>query len=91
MAWWKWGWWTSRGPWPGRGPFSHLPPWERPGWLLYGARPWYPWSLVASVEAEKNWLNYRKIMIENTLKILNDELAYIERRLKELESAGQKQ
>jgi hypothetical protein len=21
------------GPWPGRGPFSHLPPWERPGWM----------------------------------------------------------
>lgn len=24
----------TQGPWPGRGPFSHLPPWERPGWLL---------------------------------------------------------
>jgi len=23
------------GPWPGNGPFSHLPPWDRPGWL-YG-------------------------------------------------------
>jgi len=22
------------GPWPGRGPFSHLPPWQRPGWYL---------------------------------------------------------
>ena len=25
------------GQWPGRGPFSHLPPWERPGWR-YGGR-----------------------------------------------------
>jgi len=31
-----WGWRGrgSFGPWPGRGPFSHLPPWERPGWLF---------------------------------------------------------
>ena len=37
------------GPWPGRGPFSHLPPWERPGWLfgrgtcwwLFGSPAWY--------------------------------------------------
>ena len=28
--------WRERGAfgqWPGRGPFSHLPPWQRPGWL----------------------------------------------------------
>jgi len=49
-----WGW-SGRGrggwfgPWPGRGPFSHLPPWERPGWLfgrgacwrLFGSPAWY--------------------------------------------------
>ncbi len=37
------------GPWPGRGPFSHLPPWERPGWQfgrgacwwLFGPPAWY--------------------------------------------------
>ena len=30
------------GPWPGRGPFSHLPPWQRPGWLFgYGGGPGY--------------------------------------------------
>ncbi len=23
-----------KGPWPGRGPFSHLPPWQRPGWVF---------------------------------------------------------
>ncbi|MHA2427197.1 MAG: hypothetical protein ACXADB_04130 [Candidatus Hermodarchaeia archaeon] len=26
---------SGQGPWPGHGPFSHLPPWQRPGWL-YG-------------------------------------------------------
>jgi hypothetical protein len=37
------------GPWPGRGPLSHLPPWERPGWMfgrgacwsLFGPPAWY--------------------------------------------------
>ena len=28
------------GPWPGHGPFSHLPPWERPGWLLGRGACW---------------------------------------------------
>ncbi|MEM3607554.1 MAG: hypothetical protein QW238_01640 [Candidatus Bathyarchaeia archaeon] len=41
------GWWYRRGggrsgPWPGAGPFSHLPPWQRPGWL-YGRWMQYPW------------------------------------------------
>lgn len=54
MAWFPWfggkGWgrhgWA--GPWPGRGPFSHLPPWQRPGWLFgRGACRWLlglPWA-----------------------------------------------
>ncbi|MFX1562324.1 MAG: zinc ribbon domain-containing protein [Promethearchaeota archaeon] len=25
----------NQGQWPGNGPFSHLPPWQRPGWI-YG-------------------------------------------------------
>ncbi|MFX1475595.1 MAG: zinc-ribbon domain-containing protein [Promethearchaeota archaeon] len=32
----------NQGPWPGNGPFSHLPPWERPGWK-YG--PGSCWTL----------------------------------------------
>jgi hypothetical protein len=42
-----WGWrgrgagWT--GPWPGRGPFSHLPPWQRPGWLYGLGRGYSGW------------------------------------------------
>lgn len=46
-----WGWgsgyggWSGR-PWPGRGPFSHLPLWERPGWLYGRGACWRlsgPW------------------------------------------------
>ena len=29
------------GPWPGRGPFSHLPPWQRPGWLFGRGACWW--------------------------------------------------
>ncbi len=46
----RFGWRRLQGPWPGRGPFSHLPPWERPGWLygrgacwrLFGPRGYPP-------------------------------------------------
>ncbi|MGD2142772.1 MAG: DUF5320 domain-containing protein [Candidatus Bathyarchaeota archaeon] len=31
--------WSGR--WPGRGPFSHLPPWQRPGWLYRYGRGYY--------------------------------------------------
>jgi len=50
MAWGGFGWGRGRGwnwmnPWPGRGPFSHLPPWQRPGWIFgRGACRWlFPW------------------------------------------------
>jgi hypothetical protein len=55
MSWWfpgfGWGGWKGRrgwsGPWPGNGPFSHLPPWERPGWIYGRGYCWwasgYPW------------------------------------------------
>ncbi|WP_083818581.1 hypothetical protein [Pyrolobus fumarii] len=36
-----WGGWRGRGPWwargqpcPGNGPWRHLPPWQRPGWVM---------------------------------------------------------
>ena len=29
------------GRWPGRGPFSHLPPWQRPGWIYGFGRGFY--------------------------------------------------
>ena len=31
----------TQGSWPGRGPFSHLPPWQRPGWLYGPGSCWY--------------------------------------------------
>jgi len=39
-----WGWrggGGGRGQWPGRGPFSHLPPWQRPGWLYGRGACWW--------------------------------------------------
>ena len=31
----------NQGSWPGNGPFSHLPPWQRPGWLYGPGSCWY--------------------------------------------------
>jgi hypothetical protein len=31
----------KQGQWPGNGPFSHLPPWQRPGWLYGPGSCWY--------------------------------------------------
>jgi hypothetical protein len=31
----------NQGPYPGHGPFSHLPPWQRPGWLYGPGSCWY--------------------------------------------------
>ncbi|HID42032.1 MAG TPA: hypothetical protein EYP33_07785 [Pyrodictium sp.] len=47
---------ATMGPWPGRGPWSHLPPRERPGWLL--GRGWcrwlYWWSRLRDKEKKKD-------------------------------------
>mgnify|MGYP001772692311 CR=1 FL=1 len=37
MGWWNRFW---RGPYPGNGPWSHLPPWQRPGWIFGGGWQW---------------------------------------------------
>jgi hypothetical protein len=34
----------NQGQWPGNGPFSHLPPWQRPGWLYGRGSCWYLYS-----------------------------------------------
>ncbi len=85
----------GRGRWPGNGPFSHLPPWERPGWL-YG--PGSCWSLgywntavgsstaAAPVVASNiQTLQQQKDMMEAQLKSLQETLSRIEERMKELE------
>ncbi|MGB9842420.1 MAG: hypothetical protein ACPLKZ_06860 [Candidatus Bathyarchaeales archaeon] len=79
--------WTST--WPGRGPFSHLPPWQRPGWLYGRGTCWYlhsPYSAVPPLEAEGEaaLLAREKALIEDQLKVLQETLRKIEERLKEL-------
>ena len=37
------------GLWSGRGPFSHLPPWQRPGWLYGRGACW--WLLDPKVQS----------------------------------------
>jgi hypothetical protein len=76
------GWWRYRGPYPGHGPWSHLPPWERPGWW-YG-RGWcwwyarYPYALWPSKEDEIRYLEEMKKYLTETV------LKEIDRRLEEL-------
>lgn len=83
------------GPWPGRGPFSHLPPWQRPGWLYgRGACWWFlaphfryqPYVAVPSLnpEDERKILTEQRTFIEEQVKALQEALKRIEDRLEEL-------
>lgn len=91
--------WRGRGgsgPWPGRGPFSHLPPWERPGWLYGRGACWwlsspyartYPYPSLAPTlkpEEEANILKEQRAFIEEQLKALQETVKKIEARLEEL-------
>ncbi len=79
VSWW-WKYWVK--PYPGHGPWSHLPPWERPGWWFgrgwcwwYWARPYPPW---VSKEEELKYL-------EELRKYLSEEiLREIDKRIEEL-------
>ncbi|MEM2108117.1 MAG: DUF5320 domain-containing protein [Candidatus Bathyarchaeia archaeon] len=84
---WKGGDWAN--PWPVRGPFSHLPLWQRPGWLYGRGICWClhsPYSAMAPLKAEEEaaLLAREKAMIEDQLKVLEETLKKIEERLKEL-------
>lgn len=80
--------WT--GNYPGRGPFSHLPPWQRPGWLygrgacyyLYGA-PYTPPTNIQP-EEETAVLTQQKAQIETQLQAMQEGLKKIQERLEEL-------
>jgi len=84
------------GPWSGRGPFSHLPPWERPGWLYGRGACWwlfspsartYPYPLSAPLlksDEEVNILTEQRTFVEENLKALQETLKKIEARLEEL-------
>ena len=86
MGWRARGW---AGNYPGRGPFSHLPPWERPGWrygrgacwYLYG--PYNPPQIPA--EEEKTLLSQQATAIEQELKAMQETLKKIQERQKQLE------
>ncbi|MHA1768679.1 MAG: DUF5320 domain-containing protein [Candidatus Thorarchaeota archaeon] len=88
----------GRGMWPGNGPFSNLPPWERPGWLYGRGSCWYLGygpryagtsgyaGFVPTGANESQVLKQQRDLLENQLKNLQESLARIEARLKELES-----
>ncbi|MGD2072215.1 MAG: hypothetical protein PVG65_01855 [Candidatus Thorarchaeota archaeon] len=80
----------GRGRWPGNGPFSHLPPWERPGWLYGPGSCWTlgyrgvsttPVDSTTDIETLRNQKEY----LETQLNSLQETLAQIEERLKNLE------
>jgi hypothetical protein len=74
------------GNYPGNGPFSHLPPWQRPGYLygrgacryLYTA----PYSTpLATPQDETAILNDQKTAVETQIKAMHETLAKIQERL----------
>jgi len=92
--------WRGRGRWPGYGPYSHLPPWERPGWLYGRGACWWLYPHLSSArprylsryyppipttqEDEAGLLGAQKTALEEEMKAIQEELARIEERLKEL-------
>ena len=77
------------GPWPGRGPFSHLPPWERPGWLYGRGACW--WLFNPNLQTTIPPVPYATISkdqeiaaLENQAKLLEQTLNEIKKRLEEL-------
>jgi hypothetical protein len=87
MGWRARGW---AGPGPGRGPFSHLPPWERPGWLYGRGACWYmygPYRGIQPIKAEDEaaLLKEQKTLLEDQLKAMQETQKRIQERLKELE------
>jgi len=85
----------GRGRWPGNGPFSHLPPWERPGWLYGPGSCWslgyrnlavgYSTAATPVVASDVQTLQQQKSMMEAQLKALQETISRIEERMKELE------
>lgn len=82
----------AQGPWPGNGPFSHLPPWQRPGWVYGRGYCWtgvYP-NVAATTprnpEMESQILMNQKGLLEEQLKSIQERLEQIEKRLTELDT-----
>jgi hypothetical protein len=81
----------NMGNWPGNGPFSHLPPWQRPGWqygrgacyYLYGAPNLTP-PPALQPEDENALLTQQKAQIEAQLSAMQETLKKIQERLNQL-------
>ena len=76
--------WGGRGwrRYPGFGPWSHLPPWERPGWKF--GRGWCWWYLGYPYEVPEVSKEDEIKMLEEEARFLEDRLNEIKRRLEEL-------
>jgi len=78
------------GNWPGRGPFSHLPPWQRPGWQHGRGTCWYFYEAQNKAlqptqpEDEAALLTHQKTLIEAQLKAMQESLKKIQDRLEEI-------
>jgi hypothetical protein len=78
------------GNWSGRGPFSHLPPWQRPGWLYGRGACWYFYDTQNKAlqptqpEDEAVLLAQQKALIEAQLKAMQESLKKIQDRLEEI-------
>jgi len=66
-------WWKAE-IWPGFGPFSHLPPWERSGWLFGRCACWYYF-----------WPKYYRRSYRIPSLSREDEISALEEYRKELE------
>jgi len=81
---------NNYGQWPGRGPFSHLPPWQRPGWLHGRGACWYFYEaqnkalMPMQPENEAALLAQQKTVLEAEIKALQDSLKKIQDRLEEI-------
>jgi hypothetical protein len=86
------------GLWPGRGPFSHLPPWQRPGWLYGRGACWWLSAPYVQTTAPKDPAvvppayttvpkDQEKAMLETQAKWLEQTLEQIRKRLEELKSS----
>uniref|UniRef100_A0A7J3Y0Q3 DUF5320 domain-containing protein n=1 Tax=Thermogladius calderae TaxID=1200300 RepID=A0A7J3Y0Q3_9CREN len=71
MSWWKH---HYCGPWPGHGPWSYLPPWERPGWILWWGAGIQPPVAPLTKEAELQYLENLRSYLQNLLKQVEDRI-----------------
>ncbi|MGC9072348.1 MAG: hypothetical protein ACP5HK_06645 [Acidilobus sp.] len=89
MSWWRL--WRG-GPWPGHGPFSYLPPWERPGWYLWGRWAYWDPSLSYPVTYDKGSelrsLEAYRLYLEDLRSWVESEIKGVEKRIAELKGGG---